>query len=309
MPPDDPAHAPVQAKEALVRAAAIKNIVLLGLVAWAFRPELRRIFLSIWQSENAIALPAAFVALFFLRREVLRESLSRGSWFGVLLLLTGVLGHAVCIWPFDYELFRVLMIPVILMGCILACAGAEFLKRSLPFILLVTFCIPLGDRAYAALAVKPETVTLNLVCSTLDTMPDTEVYLRGSDLYYSRGQSQKPIALGQSYRGMALLSTSALVGGFVLFSRIRPFWQIFIVGLAAGPIVLLCNFLRTLSWGLTTIVGQCGPTNGVPRTIAAAVSVLSAWALFAALCWVLSRLVIEDSDEDDAAEPTEAGNA
>ena len=77
------------------------------------------------------------------------------------------------------------------------------------------------------------------------------------------------------------------------------------MALAAVPIVLFCNLLRILAWGLTTIYAGTSATSPVPRSLAAIVSLLVAYGLFAALGPVLSNLVTEQADDDNAEQDRE----
>ncbi|HSW45529.1 MAG TPA: archaeosortase/exosortase family protein [Phycisphaerae bacterium] len=308
---NDPKPASRQAPPApLVRAAAIRIAVLAGLLIWALWPEMRAIANSLFDGQNplSIALPLAILILFLLRRQVLRQSVAAGSSAGVLVVFVGLIWYSVCVWPFDYGFLRLLAVPVLLGGCILAAAGGRALKHSLPLLLMLAFALPVGPRIYAALIIRPETATLKVARAAFDALPGVNVSLKGSDLVYSHGQSNGVIALGESYRGMALLGSYTLIGGFVVFARIRPLWQIVLAGLAAGPIVLLANFIRLLTWGFATIYGGYGPTSELPRDIAAAVSMLSAFFMFAIWCLVLSQLVVEADESPDMPETAEVAD-
>jgi len=200
------------------------------------------------------------------------------------------------------------MLPV-LAGVVLAVGGWRTLKRCLPMLLLVGLSIPVGQRIYARLIIAPETHTLSATRFVLDQLPGVEVELRGPDFHFTRGQQAGTIALGEPRRGATLAVAFLVIGVFVVFARIRPFWQVALMAMAAGPIVLLCNLLRLLSWGMVTIYGGADPTSAVPRGVAAVVSLAAAYALFALACGILSTLVIETEDDDDVFEQEEVARA
>ncbi len=290
------------------RAAVLKLAVLLLLFIWAFHSELRTIVGSTFGGDGilAVAAPLAVACLFVLLRSILSQSLAGGSFLGVLLAMAGVFWYAVFTWPYDYAFLRLVALPGILGGCILVAAGKSTLKHVMPFLLLLLLCVPLGGRAYAALIVKPETLTLQMAASALGFFPNLQVSLSGSDLIYQHGEAAGAIALGESNRGMMMLSAYALIGVFVVFSQVRPFWQIAVAVLAGGPIVLAANFARVMTWGLVTVYGGCNPVSEVPRNVAGMVSLLSAYVMFGAWCLILSWLVM---DEPDAAEAERVDDA
>jgi exosortase/archaeosortase family protein len=175
--------------------------------------------------------------------------------------------------------------------------------------LMLLFCLPVGPRAYAALIIRPETLTLDVVRPVLDALPGTSVQLQGADLTYSREGRTGSIALGESHRGVALLGAFGMIGVFVVFAQIRPVWQIIAAAVAAVPIVFLCNFLRILTWGVVSIYAHPSPASAMPRAVAAVVSLSAAYVIFGLLCAMLANLVVEVDESNDrraVAEDTHA---
>ena len=297
-------------QEPPIRAAVVKGVLLLGLFIWAFKPELMIIAQSTYLGQGiyALALPLALLALILLRRATLRRSLTNGTPAGVLVVLAGIIWYAMFTWPFDYGFLRLVALPIVLAGCIAAVAGWRVLKHSLPVLMLLVMCLPLGDRLYADLIVRPETITLKVARAALALLPGVDVSLRGSDLIYGHAGIAGTIAVGESNRGMALLGAYGLIGVFVIFARIRPLWQVILAVLAAGPIMLLANFLRVLTWGVVTIYGGCSPTSEAPRDVAGTVSLLAAYVLCGGWCFILSRLVVEEEGLTETQGASEAAN-
>ena len=293
-----------------VRAATAKALILVTLWAWLFWPELTYIYRrapgnSDW--AHALATPIAIILLIYLRRSQLTEKLTRGSAWGVVLILAGLASYAVTSGPFDYDYVRQLSIVPVLAGIVLTVGGWAVLKRCIPMLLLVLLSIPIGQRIYARMIIKPETYTLSATRVALDQLPGVAVGLDGPDLMFARGQDiQGTVALGEPRRGVTLLLSYAVIGVFVVFARIRPVWQVVIMALAAVPVVLFCNWLRLFTWGIVAIYGGADPVSAVPRAVAAIVSLLAAYVIFALMCAVLGVLVVEGEpgdDDDDIEEP------
>ena len=288
------------------RATVVKLIVLVGLCLWAFWPEVvyvvsRAVRDSDW--AHALAVPVAVLALVYRRRERLAEGLTTGSVWGVVVLVMGFGLYAFSIWLLSFkQLQNVIMLPV-LAGALLAVGGRRVAKLCLPMLLLVALAIPIGERMYASLIIRPETYTLSATRFVLDKLPGVSVERVGPDLLFTRGQDTGSIALGEYSRGARLLVASVAVGVFVVFSRIRPVWQVAVMVLLAGPIALFCNLVRMFAWGATTIYGGFGPLSGLPRAVSILASLVLAYVLFALLCVMLDNLVLEVDEEEEDCEP------
>jgi len=267
--------------------AAAQVLILTGICVSAFWELISRIARYAPHSGDrvhSLAVPVAIAALLYRRRGELSASLGSGSWWGVFLVLAGLVVYALSIWPFNYGYPRDLAIVPVLGGVFLAVGGWRFLKRCGPVLLLVFLAIPIGSRIYSRLIIKPENLTVAATAKALDALPGVNVEQVGIDLVYSRADTSGTVALGEPARGAKLLLAYAVIGVFVVFCHIRPLWQVIFAAIMAVPIVFLCNFLRLLCMGVVTVYGQLAPVSAWPRNVAAAVSLLAAYGLFVALC-------------------------
>lgn len=121
------------------------------------------------------------------------------------------------------------------------------------------------------------------------------VDLDGVDLHYFGSRGTGTIALGEHHRGAGLLLAYLTIGVLVTFVRIRPWWQLLVLAAAAPLIVLLCNLMRLIFWGLVTIYGGADALSAVPRTAATVMALLLAWGLFAGLSALASRIVVHEA--------------
>ena len=273
-------------------------VVLLGLCAAVFFPQIPKIVGGVDDSESshALAVPVVIAVLCFFRWDALRQARSRGSAWGALIVLAALFLYAVATWPFNFEYPRRVAVVVAVAGILLVVFGWGVLKLSLPMVLALLLAIPIGMRIYAFLIIRPETITLSAVQATLDLLPGVFVDLEGPDLSYFGSQGSGTIALGEPMRGAQLFLSSLLIGVLVIFARIRPWWQLTLLGAATIPIVLACNYFRLVLWGLITIFGGTHPASAAPRTVASLTSLLLAYALFVLAAVITSKIVEERAD-------------
>lgn len=227
----------------------IKLTILLGLSFWLFWSLITAIARSSLNSSemaHALVVPVAIVLLVYSRRGKFVECPMQPTAWGILFLLGGIGLYAVTTWPFNYGYARDLAVLPVLAGIILIAFGWRFLKLSLPMLLLVILAIPVGSRLYASLVIRPETMTISVTAKLLDLLPGIQTWIKGTDLFFSAGDSSGIVALGETNRGSRLLLTFAAIGVFIAFSRIRSTWRLVGIAAAAVPIVFLGNFLRFL---------------------------------------------------------------
>jgi hypothetical protein len=215
--------------------------------------------------------------------------------------------YAATTWPFDYGYARQLSTIPVLVGIVLIGWGWKILKLCMPMVLLVLLAIPIGSRMYASLIIRPETYTIAATAAVLDQLPGIDISKKGTDLLVS-GNRSAAIALGESNRGARLLLAYFAVGVFVVFSRIRPFVRLAVAAITAIPIVLFCNFLRFLCWGLVSIYASAQPASALPRNIGAVCSLFTAYGLFAMVCAARINLFVENEGQYQQADDREAAN-
>lgn len=286
-------------------AAVVRVAILLGLCMWVFWSDAIRLVPKVPKSSETLQIlisPIAIILLLYLRRNVLARNLTNGSSWGILLIIGGLVMYAGARWPFSYGYARsIAMIPV-LAGAVLVACGWRILKLTLPMVFLVLLSIPIGSRLYARLIIRPETYTIAATAITLDQLPGVDTTVKGIDLIFSSHKGSGVVGLGESNRGARLLFVFAAVGIFVSFSQVRSLWRVIVIVFTAVPIILFCNFLRLLCWGLVVIYTPVKPTSLIPRNISATCALLILYALFVLVCTVKLNLFIEAEEENIGSE-------
>ncbi len=276
------------------RVAVWQLLILLGVCLLVFRrigAIPMRFALTDLESAHLLAAPVLIGLLVLCRRHQLRGQLSRGSNWGIVVVLAGLTAHAAAQWPFNFTSMSWFTIVPIMAGIILAVGGWSVLKLCGPMLLILLLAIPISPRHYAFMIIGPETLTVRAVQVTLDLLPGVFVELAGPELSYFGSHGTGDIALGEHHRGASLFLAYLSITVFVTFASIRAPWQVAAMGLAAGPIALICNYSRLVMWGAVTIYGGAGPLSPYPRVIATTLSLLGAWGLSVLGVLVASKII------------------
>ncbi len=287
-----------------VKTQSISFLVLVGLMSWAFWPELQKIVsrgLSDSEWVHILLLPFAIVFIFYLNRDHLLPKITMGSKWGLLPIFMGVILYALCEWPFSYGIVQDYMILPVLIGLSWLIFGKQFTIKIMPLFLLVFISIPIGSRIWATLIIYPETLTLSLTSYMMDLLPGVETTLSGTDITLRLSQGEKIIAIGESNRGAKLFMASGFIALFVLYSSRCSLARKVIVFILLIPVVLISNFIRFLLWGILLAYTPLDYLSSAPRTITGIFALLFVYMVVCFLCAVKLNLFVEDSDDEQTS--------
>lgn len=285
----------------------VRLAILVGLWGLMFSREIAQtIRTAVGQSDTVhlIVVPAAILLLALARRTEYRESLARGSVWGVVIAAGGLSLYALMVWPFSFGYLRLMSMVVVLGGLAAAASGMAMLRRCVPILVLMMLSIPVGQRLYASMIIRPETYTVRATAELLNYLPDMKTTIRGKDILYSGSVKTGAVALGESNHGARLLLAYAFLGAWVAFYRRRSAWRLLIVAIAGVGIVLLSNLLRLLTWAMVQIYVWPDPAGPWPRIVSAIISLVAAYALFVGVCTMRVWLYV---DEEESDHPVETG--
>jgi len=282
--------------------ALIQGLILVVLMLCAFRAEVVKVVeqgTTMVQAAHVPAVPLLAGLLLYQRRAVLAQALRPGSTWGLVLIVAAIGTYALTTWPFYVGYVRRMQCVVALAGIALAVGGWRVLWRSLPIIGLVALALPIGWNTFSTLIIRPETFTLDAATAVLDQLPGTIMELRGLDMHYLRDGAEGVIALGDPHRGFAAPVAFLMIGMYVIFARVRPWWQVTLLLAALAPLMALGNLVRVVLHGWLTMRTQADPTDGLPRDA----SMVAALVLTFLVAWmgagVLARLVVDADGADE----------
>ena len=283
--------------------ALIQVLVLTGLWIALIRGEYEFLGARMFgdsEAAHALAAPVLIGLLLYRRWDLLVANLRPGSVWGLGLIGFALFMFAIFTWPFFLGFPRQAAIVPAVAGFILTVAGWRVLKLCVPVLVILLLAVPIGWRQYAFLIIWPETQTFKFAEMAFNLLPGVFASFDGPDISYTTSQSSGSIALGDPHRGASLFLAMAMIGAFVTYARIRPLWQFVAIAVCAGPILVICNFLRLIIHGLVTIYGDFDAISSIPRLTAAASALLLAYGMFAAVLWTLNNAVQPAEEKENA---------
>ena len=277
-----------QSRIALAIPVAVIIIVLV-LVYW----QSMRMLTRVWQTpdySHGYLVPAIAAFLLWIRRDLLTLENTRGSWWGVPLILTSALLY-VGAEVLGFKLIGVFSLIPCLAGIVLLIGGWSMIRWSWPAIIFLGFMIPLPVSLETA-ATYPlrriGTIASTYILQTvgLPAIAEGNVILL----------SEYEIGVAEACSGLRMLMTSGALAFGLAFIIKRPLWERVLIVLSAVPIALATNVLRI------AITGLCFDLVG-PELADKVFHVLAGWLMMpmaVGLLWlelaILSRLTIEPQE-------------
>ena len=261
--------------------------VLVGLLLLAFRPELKMVLargVSFSEWSHVFAMPLVVLVFVLCRKDDLRAALSRGSWWGIVLIVAGLSTWLIpsIIAQFGYA--RLLGMLCCLAGVILALAGWGVGRICLPLILMVWLCLPLTERTMESRSLFLQRLSMRAAVIPLQQLPGSTLEIKGMTIAYQHSNRTGEIGLAEQRFGARLIPACFLIGLMVVFTRRRSAGRIAMLVLLSVPIVLACNVLRITAWGVAAIYGGFDEVSNVPRNVSLVTMLLAAYVCFGLGC-------------------------
>lgn len=234
------------------------GLMALGIaVTWEAWADIFRIA-SYDEESSQIFLVFPIVAwLVWVRRERLRHCLPRGQFIGVVLVLVG--------WVLSsYGYYNAVQsfwhggAVLVVVGCFLAVAGRDVLRRFLPAIVVLVFLVPVPGRIRLAIA-EPLQGWLAIITQMIFDVLGVEVERAGHTLEIHGVQ----VAIAEACNGLRMVFSLVLVSyAFAFGTPLRNYVRAIIV-LASPVSAILTNVVRMIP--TVWLYGSSGDTvMGMP---------------------------------------------
>jgi exosortase len=288
-----------QLKAALVAAAFV-------LVFWGQLLDL----MSVWWNDTnwshgwVIAPFSAY--LVYTRWDRVRSSPIRETWVGLLLLCGSLALFQLTFWALTFTYIRYLAMLGCILGIVIYLCGLPVVRHVWVPWLYLLFAIPLPKEYYFRLTDPLQRIAASVAVWVL-SMLDLNVVQSGATLEYFHNGRAGQLEVAHACSGMRSVITLCALGVATIFISDRPVWQRLLMLAACVPIAVFSNVVRVTTTCLLHVYVDPKYAEGEYHTMLGLGTMLLALLMFLGLGWILSNLVVEDHDEDDAAPARAAG--
>ena len=259
--------------------------------------------------SHALIVPLISVYFIYQARDELASVTKRVCWWGLPILLAGLVFHAFWIFPGRNHMFQGYSMIIALFGLVLFVLGPGAMRYLWVPILYLGFAIKVSDKLWELIALKLQLLAAQgaaVLINFFGAAMDLEAAVRGSiiELTY-RGEVQPPMEVAQACAGLRMLMAFIALGVAVAFLARRPWWQRLVVILSTVPIAVLINVVRV------TVLGFIYPfdrelASGDFHTLVGMLMLIPAAGLFLLMGWILDKVFVIDEEADTDASDDKA---
>ena len=226
---------------------------------------LRRMGLIALHNNNwshALLVPLISVYYIFQKRDALKATPMRLCWWGLPLMLAGLVGYAMGIYPIRNDMAQGYSMILSLFGLVLFLLGPGAMRLLWFPIVFLGFAVKVSDRVWDQIAAVLQQAaavgaTFMLKLSTL--VFDFSVSYQGSriDLSFVNDAGiwvTEPLNVAEACAGLRMLMAFLALGTAMAFLWNRTWWQRLVMVAMAAPIAVFINMCRVAVLGLLYLV-------------------------------------------------------
>jgi exosortase len=252
--------------------------------------------------SHALIVPLVSLYFVFQVRDELKETPKRVCMWGLPILMFGLVGHALAIFPVQNHMSQGYNMIIALFGLVLFVLGPAAMRLLWLPVVFLGFAIKVSEKIWERIALELQLIAAKGATALIDFFGapmSLDATVRGSiiELVY-KGKVLPAMEVAQACAGLRMLMAFIALGVAVAFLVARPWWQRAIIVLSTAPIAVGVNIVRV------TVIGFIYPydqelASGDFHTLIGMLMLVPAGGVFLLLGWILDKVfVIPDSDDE-----------
>ncbi len=273
--------------------------------------------------SHALLIPVIGLYYLFQHRGRLMQLRSEISWWGLPIMLCGMISYAFWIHPGRNDMFQGYSMIISLFGLALFLLGPRMMTIAWFPIVYLGFGVKVSQKLWEMIALKLQTIasiSSTFLLNIIGLAIDLEATVRGNtiDLYHQGAKLQTAMNVAEACSGLRMLMAFLALGVAMAFLMPRTWWQRAIMVIMTLPIAVAVNVGRVTTLGLLHVYAP-EYAKGDFHIFVGMLMLIPAAGLFLLLGWCLEKMIIQDEpmrrqlDEAPIApvsyEPTEADSA
>lgn len=250
--------------------------------------------------SHIFLIPLLSLYFLFQRKREILDIPSRLYWPGLAMMLAGMIGFALGIYPIRNDMTQGYSMITALFGLILFLNGPSRMTILwLPVVYLV-FAVVISEGIWLRISFP-----LQLIASTGGTytikfvglFTGFDARVSGAQIFLFDGRKWlPPLGVEEACSGLKMLMTFIALGSAMAFiSTHRRWWQRLIIVASTIPVALLINILRVAALGIIYASGHTEYAQGDFHIFVGLLMLIPAAGIFWLIGWVLDQILIEDA--------------
>lgn len=244
-------------------------------------------------------------SLYFLasRRERLFDARPKGNYLGAVILVASLALYFVSAWQWQMGYPQSVSLVGALFGVTLLLGGWDIMRVAWFPILFLLLAIPLPNAQYVELTMPLRTFASSAAAAIMPMFAPglyTEAQAVVID-YVMPGLPPARLNVEEACSGMRLMMAFVTLGVAMAYLRERPAWQRVVLVASCVPIAVICNTVRVTTTGLFFVYGREDLARGTPHQLLGLLMLALAFALYAAISYILNHLFVEDTEHPDTS--------
>jgi exosortase len=287
-------------------SAWIKIVSIAVLFCFLFWSNLARLWLKTnpfsgednW--KHAIFVPLLGLYYLYVNREQLLSAEIKTTWWGLGIMLVGILLFGYAIWPLQNDWFKDLGMVITLFGAVTFLCGWEVMKTAWFPIAFLICALPWPGLFYSMLAGPLQELAARVAVRLMNFVGvqsgqfGTKIFVEGRD------HAVHTLNVAEACAGLRSLMTFIFIAGAVAFLSYRPLWQKFTMVFSAIPIAIFCNTMRVTVQGILARYASMQWAEGAAHGMVGLVMMIPAFFLILLVGWILQNIFIEEVDDKSA---------
>ncbi|MBN1796043.1 MAG: exosortase/archaeosortase family protein [Sedimentisphaerales bacterium] len=237
-------------------------------------------------------------SLYFLnqsKHEILNLK-TKPNYLGLLFVLCGLLFYPFNLIQFRFGYLNPLAMIATSGAIVLFLGGWKLVKYTWLPVSYLVFAVPLPDRYYRSITIPMRIWAASAAGALLNMVKDIEADVSGVliDVYYKGQKFEPSLDVAEACSGMRLLMAFVALGVAMAYLHKRPFWQRLVLLLSTIPIAIFCNIVRVTVTGFIHVLIDPKYAQGIYHDVLGLGMLPLAFALYGAIAWFMSNLVVEE---------------
>ena len=252
--------------------------------------------------SHALLVPVIGGYYLFQNRGRLMQLTSSVCWWGLPIMLLGMVSYAFWIYPGRNDMFQGYSMIISLFGLVLFILGPRMMTVLWFPIWYLGFGVKVSQKLWEIIALKLQTIAsisstalLNIIGMALDI----EASVRGNtiDIFHKGIRMDPPMNVAEACSGLRMLMAFLALGVAMAFLAPRAWWQRFIMVAMTLPIAVAVNVGRVTTLGFLHVYAP-EYAKGDFHIFVGMLMLIPAAGMFLLLGWVLDKLIIVDEVKD-----------